>query len=135
MNKADINTVPMGMWITFKNISSYNLGLRSFDRSYVDEQALLGNPRGFYPITGISTKSPQKIEESWILNDGYNATVGQKVHVTSSDVPYTKDQFDNRIMFSNVQVDDDFKNAYRIFQGLSYKDIDRQYGAIVKLIP
>jgi hypothetical protein len=38
-------------------------------------------------------------------------------------------------MFSNIQVDDDFKNAYRIFQGLSYKDIDRQYGAIVKLIP
>ena len=135
MNKADINTVPMGMWVTFKNLSSYNLGLRSFDRSYVDEQALLGNPRGFYPITGISTKSPQKIEESWILNDGYNATVGQKVHVTAPDVPYTKDQFDNRIMFSNVQVDDDFKNAYRIFQGLSYKDIDRQYGAIVKMIP
>jgi hypothetical protein len=38
-------------------------------------------------------------------------------------------------MFSNIQVDGDFKNAYRIFQGLSYKDIDRQYGAIVKLIP
>ena len=57
------------------------------------------------------------------------------MHVTAPDVPYTKDQFDNRIMFSNVQVDDDFKNAYRIFQGLSYKDIDRQYGAIVKMIP
>ena len=135
MNKADINTVPMGMWITFKSLSSYNLGLRSFDRSYVDEQALLGNPRGFYPVSGISTKSPQKIEESWILNDGYNATVGQRYHMTAPDVPYTKDQFDNRIMFSNVQVDDDFKNAYRIFQGLSYKDIDRQYGAIVKLLP
>ena len=38
-------------------------------------------------------------------------------------------------MFSNVQVDGDFRNAYRVFQGLSYKDIDRQYGAIVKLIP
>jgi hypothetical protein len=64
MNKADLNTVPMGMWITYKSLSSYNLGLRSFDRSYVDEQALMGNPRGFYPITGISVKSPQKIEES-----------------------------------------------------------------------
>jgi len=40
------------------------LGLRSFDRSYVDEQALLGNPRGFYPVTGISTKASTKIEES-----------------------------------------------------------------------
>jgi len=50
-------------------------------------------------------------------------------------VPYVKDQFDNRIMFSNVQTEDEFKNAYRIFQGLSYKDIDRQYGAIVKILP
>ena len=135
MNKADINTVPMGMWVTYKCLSSYNLGLRSFDRSYVDEQALLGNPRGFYPVSSMSVKASQKIEDSWILNDGYNSSVGQKVHMTAPDVPYVKDQFDNRIMFSNVQVDDDFKNAYRIFQGLSYKDIDRQYGAIVKLIP
>ena len=135
MNKADLNTVPMGTWVTYKCLSSYNLGLRSFDRSYVDEQALLGNPRGFYPVTDISTRPSNKIEDSWILNDGYNATVGQKNNVPAVDVPYIKDQFDNRIMFSNVQVDDDFKNAYRIFQGLSYKDIDRQYGAIVKLLP
>lgn len=135
MNKADINTVPMGTWITYKCLSSYNLGLRAFDRSYVDEQALLGNPRGFFPVTDISTKPSNKIEDSWILNDGYNATVGQKMHVPAVDVPYIKDQFDNRIMFSNVQVDDDFKNAYRIFQGLSYKDIDRQYGSIVKILP
>lgn len=135
MNKADLNTVPMGTWVTYKCLSSYNLGLRSFDRSYVDEQALLGNPRGFYPVTDISTRPSNKIEDSWILNDGYSATVGQKNNVPAVDVPYIKDQFDNRIMFSNVQVDDDFKNAYRIFQGLSYKDIDRQYGAIVKLLP
>ena len=135
MNKADLNTVPMGTWVTYKCLSSYNLGLRAFDRSYVDEQALLGNPRGFFPVTDISTKPSNKIEDSWILNDGYNATVGQKMHVPAVDVPYIKDQFDNRIMFSNVQVDDDFKNAYRIFQGLSYKDIDRQYGSIVKLLP
>jgi hypothetical protein len=37
-------------------------------------------------------------------------------------------------MFSNVEVSADFKNGYRIFQGLSYKDIDRQYGGIVKLL-
>ena len=38
-------------------------------------------------------------------------------------------------MFSDVQAIGDFKNAYRIFQGLDYKDIDRQYGAIVKFVP
>jgi hypothetical protein len=111
------------------------LGLRSFDRSYLDEQALLGNPRGFYPVSGLSTKSSNKIEDSYILNDGYNATVGNKLNVAVDDLPYIKDQFDNRIMFSNIQSEDEFKNGYRIFQGMSYKDIDRQYGAIVKMFP
>lgn len=135
INRADLNTVPMGMWITYKCLSSYNLGLRSFDRSYLDEQALLGNPRGFYPVSGLSTKSSNKIEDSYILNDGYNATVGNKLNVAVDDLPYIKDQFDNRIMFSNIQSEDEFKNGYRIFQGMSYKDIDRQYGAIVKMFP
>lgn len=135
INRADLNTVPMGMWITYKCLSSYNLGLRSFDRSYVDEQALLGNPRGFYPASGLSIKSSNKIEDSYILNDGYNATVGNKLNVAVDDLPYIKDQFDNRIMFSNIQSEDEFKNGYRIFQGMSYKDIDRQYGAIVKMFP
>jgi hypothetical protein len=38
-------------------------------------------------------------------------------------------------MFSNIQVEDEFQNGYRVFQNLAYKDIDRQYGAIVKLLP
>ena len=135
INRGDVNSVPLGMWVTYKCLSSYNLGIRSEDRSYVDETALLGNPRSFHPLNGMSTKSANKQEESWILNDGYSATVGQKINIAAPNLPYVKDQFDNRIMFSNVQVDGDFRNAYRIFQGLSYKDIDRQYGAIVKLIP
>jgi hypothetical protein len=109
--------------------------LRAEDRSYPDETALMGNPRSFYPLQDASTKSANKIPESFILNDGYSATVGQKTHISAPNVPYIKDQFDNRVMFSNIQVDGDFKNGYRVFQGLSYEDIDRQYGAIVKLIP
>lgn len=135
INRADLNAVPLGTWVTFKCLSSYNLGLRAFDRSYVDEQALLGNPRGYYPVNDISPNSALKIEESWLLNDGYNATVGQRIHASVQNVPYINDLFDNRIMFSNAQVDTAFKNSYRVFQGLSYGDIDRQYGAIVKLIP
>ena len=135
INRGDLNAVPLGMWLSYKCLSNYNLGLRSEDRSYVDETALMGNPRSFYPLQDASTKSANKIAESWILNNGYSATVGQKENVTALNVPYLKDQFDNRIMFSNVQVDGDFRNSYRVFQGLSYQDIDRQYGAIVKLIP
>lgn len=135
INRGDLNAVPMGMWVSYKCLSNRNLGLRAEDRSYPDETALMGNPRSFYPLQDTSTKSANKIAESFILNDGYSATVGQKMNITAPNVPYIKDQFDNRIMFSNIQVDGDFRNGYRIFQGLSYEDIDRQYGAIVKLIP
>ena len=134
INRGDVNTCPIGSWITWKCFSNYNLGLRSQDYTNVEEMALMGNPRSFYPITGASTSVANKIEESWKLNDGYSATVGKKRFLPVQDVPYTRDIFDTRIMFSNVQQDDAFQNAYRIFQGLSYKDMDRQYGGLVKLL-
>ena len=123
------------MWVTFKCLSNYNLGLRSIDYSHPDEHALMGNPRTFYPVSDITTNVSHKIEESYILNQGYGATVGHRREFAAANVPYTKELFDNRIYFSNVQTYGDFQNAYRIFQGLDYQDIERQYGAIVKLIP
>ena len=134
INRGDVNTCPIGSWLTWKCFSNYNLGLRSQDYTNVEEMALMGNPRSFYPITGASTSVANKIEESWKLNDGYSSTVGKKRFLPVQDVPYTRDIFDTRIMFSNVQQDDAFQNAYRIFQGLSYKDMDRQYGGLVKLL-
>ena len=135
INRSDLNAVPLGMWFTYKCLSNYHLDFRSEDRSHVEETALMGNPRSFYPLQDISTKSANKIDESWILNDGYSSTVGRKTNLVATSKPYTKDLFDTRVMFSNVQTEGDFKNAYKVFQGLSYKDIDRQYGSIVKLIP
>lgn len=135
INRADVNTVPLGMWVTFKCLSNYNLGLRSIDYSHPDEHALIGNPRTFYPVSDITTNVSHKIEESYVLNQGYGATVGHKREFAAANVPYTKELFDNRIYFSNVQTYGDFQNAYRIFQGLDYQDIERQYGAIVKLLP
>ena len=95
----------------------------------------MGNPRGFYPLHGMSTKSSAKIPESTLMNQGYSSLLGVQRHFTQSIVPYTKDVFDTRIMFSNIQVDGEFKNSYKVFQGLSYEDIDRQYGSITKIIP
>ena len=132
INRGDVNTVPIGSWITWKCLSNYNLGLRSLDYTNVEETALMGNPRSFYPISGLSVKNKQ--EESWKLNEGYSATVSEKGFLPIQDVPYIRDIFDTRIMFSNVQQDDAFLNAYRIFQGLSFEDMDRQYGGLVKLI-
>lgn len=134
VNLTDVNTVSLGYWVTFKCLSSYNLGLRSVDSFHTDEIALLGSPRSFYPLNGASTATGNKMEESFLLNDGYSATVGEKRYNLLPDQPYSKSEFANRIMFSNVHITDAFTNGYRTFQGLSYKDYDKQYGAITKLI-
>ena len=135
INRADVNAVPLGMWVTFKCLSSYNLGLRAIDPMHEEEYALMGSPRSFYPVCDMTTNVSHKIEDSWLLNAGYSATVGLKRNFSAPNVPYQKDLFDNRIVFSKVQQNGGFENAYRTLEGLSYKDIDRQYGAIVKLLP
>jgi len=135
INRADVNAVSLGMWVTFKVMSSYNLGIRSEDRQHTDEMALMGNPRSFFPLAGISAECGQKIEESWLLNSGYNSTVGRKTNLLNQKLPYQKTDYSNRVMFSNIAVKDSFSNGYRVFQGASYRDIDNQYGEITKLLP
>jgi hypothetical protein len=95
----------------------------------------MGNPRSFYPLSGMSVKSGSKISESFVLNNGYNSLLGKKRNYKMMDVPYIRDLFDTRLMFSNVQTEDSYQNAYRIFQGLSFTDLDRQFGALVKVLP
>jgi hypothetical protein len=95
----------------------------------------MGSPRSFYPVQGLNLFSSGKVAESKLLNLGYGSTLGIESHMIVKDLPYQKELFDNRIMFSNIQSEDEFTNGYRVFQNLAYKDIDRQYGAIVKLLP
>ena len=135
INRGDLNSAPLGMWATFKLLSSYNLGLRSEDRNNTEEMALMGSARSFYPVSSMSVTSNAKMSESMLLNSGYSATVSAKEYYEIGDVPYIKNIFDNRVVYSNIQVEDDFKNGYRVFSEIAYQDIDRQYGAIVKLLP
>ena len=135
INRADVNAVQLGIWVTYKCLSTYNLGLRSEDTSDLEEMALLSTPKSFFPHAGMDTRSAFKISESTILNRGLSSTTSRRWNNIVQNVPYIKNNFNTRIMFSNVFTEENFRNGYRIFQGLSYKDIDRQYGAIVKLLP
>ena len=135
INSSDINNINLGYWVTYKCLSSYNLGIRSEDSFNTEEMALLGSPRSFFPVNGGSTSTGNKVPESELLNDGYSATVGQKRFILYPEVPYKSSEFANRIIFSNVQLDNSYSNGYRVFQGESFRDYDKQYGEIVKLIP
>lgn len=134
INRGDVNAVQIGHWVTFKVCSTFNLALRCLDNTNVDEYALLGKARGFYPAQAKSVKSDSKMPESSLYNIGLATTTSEKEYIELPDVPYIKNIFDNRIMFSQKHVNDAFQNGYRIFQGLQYQDITRQYGAIVKIV-
>ena len=68
----------------------------------------MGSARSFFPLNGASTATGNKLEESFLLNDGLSATVGRKRYNLLPDTPYNKSEFANRIMFSNVNVTDSF---------------------------
>lgn len=133
INIGDLNTVPLGMWITYKHLSNYHTDLRSIDRTNVELLSLMGGESSFYPISGVNAK--QKLPESWKLNDGLNVTLPRKMYSKYIPSPYENYHYENRIAFSNVSVTKMFNNGMRVFQGMAYQDIDRQYGAIVKLLP
>lgn len=134
INRADVNAVRMGHWATFKICSNINLAYRAIDEQYSSEEALAGRARSFFPLAAMSTGGESKLPESTVVNVGYNSTTSSKVYFSQPDVPYIKNLFDNRIMFSELYISDAFRNGYRVFEALSYNDITRQYGAIVKIL-
>ena len=134
INRGDVNAIQLGSWITFKVCSSHNLSIRSLDPSYPTEEGLTGLKRGFYPLQELSPAGATKIPESSVINGGYSSTTSEKQAFTLPDVPYIKNRFDTRIMYSDISVGDAFKNGFRVFQMTHYRDYPRTYGGIMKMI-
>lgn len=134
INLGDLNAVQLGTWVTFSLISSINLNIRTLDDSIPDETALTGHPRGFFPYDGMCTDGPYKTPESLCYNKGFDKSVSERWNYEVPDVPFIKNEFSNRIAYSDVAVSDAFKNGFRTFQGTSYRDYPKTYGSITKLI-
>lgn len=134
INRSDVNAVQIGHWVTVKMCSNYNLAYRCIDTTRPTETALNGQPRGFFPLYAMSPGGTSKIPESSAMNSGYGVSLSDKQYLIIDTVPYIKDEFYNRIMYSNPSISDAFKNGYRVFESTSYKDYPMQWGAIVKMI-
>jgi hypothetical protein len=134
INRGDINAIKIGNWITFKLCTSYNLSIRSLDPSWPEEEGLTGLKRGFYPLQDLSVDGNTKIPESAIINTGLSSTVSEKQQFVLPDVPYIKNRYDTRIIYSDISVGDAFKNGYRVFQLTHYRDYPRIYGGIMKMV-
>ena len=134
INRGDVNAVQLGSWITLKVYSTYNLSIRSLDPSYPDEEALTGLQRGFFPLQSMSYRGNTKVPSSEVINQGYSSTVGERYNYTLPDVPYIKNRYDTRIMYSDISVGDAFKNGYRTFKLTNYRDYPKTYGGITTLV-
>ena len=134
VNRGDINAVRIGTYFTFKCYSTYNLAMRDFDRSYPSEQALTGNKRSFYPLAPIRVDGHTKIPESTLFNQGFAATTGERYNFLQPAVPFLKNTYQTRVIYSDLAQTDAFKNGFRVFKGISYVDYSNQYGGITRLI-
>ena len=131
---GDLNAVRMGMLVTFTVRSTFNLNVRALDKSNVDEMGLTGHPRGFYPYQGMFTEGSYKIPEALCYNKGFEKSLSEKWNFEEPDVPAIKNNFSNRICFSEVSITDAFKNGFRVFPGTNYTDYPKTYGTITKLV-
>ncbi len=134
INLGDVNAIKMGLWVTFPLISSSNLNIRALDSSITDEVSLTGHPRTFYPYSGMSADGSFKVPEALCFNKGFNKSLSERYNFEVPDVPAIKNDFTNRIAYSDIHVNDAFKNGFRTFKGTHYRDYPKTYGQITKLV-
>lgn len=134
INRGDLNAVRIGTYLTMKCYSSINLAMRDWDGSFPSEEALTGNKRSFYPLSSFRVDGHGKIPESVMFNQGFNATTGERMNFLQPSVPYIKNIFQTRVIYSDIAQTDAFKNGFRVFKGISYVDYSNQYGGITKLV-
>lgn len=134
INLGDVNAVQLGLWLTFWVRSSYNLNIRTIDKSNVDEYLMCGNYRSFYPNYGQLASGSQKIPDSAQYNKGFTKSVSEKYYFEVPDVPYIKQEFQNRIVFSDIHINDAYKNGFRVIRTMNHKDYPMTHGSITKLI-
>lgn len=134
INRGDINAIKLGTWITVPVLSVNNLNIRSVDDTYASEQALTGNTRAFYPYRDIDLSGNNKIPESQFINEGFSQSLGYLKKFAYQSVPAIKNDFRNRVYYSNIAVQDSYQNGFRIFSETAFRDYKVEYGTITKLI-
>lgn len=133
INRADVNTVKLGHWFTFKVMSNVNVSMRDINLMEPAEQSIFGQPRSFFPLQKMNRNSSTKIADSNIINGANNVTLSKRYNFIIPDVPFLKNKFDTRIIYSDIHITDAFRNGFRVFKENNYRDYPKTYGALVSL--
>jgi hypothetical protein len=89
--------------------------MRSVDHSWASEEGITNKPRAFYPLYNMSPSGENKTPESNVYNKGYTVNLSSKYNYETPDVPAVKNVFVTRVMYSDIAVNDAFRNGFRVF--------------------
>lgn len=81
MNRTDINSVPLGHWVTAKFMASTNISLRDIDQTYQSDW----EHRTFHPYKRYNKNST--LPESDVLNSACNKSLSNKLYTTIHETP------------------------------------------------
>ena len=133
INRADVNAVAFGQWITFPIRSTMNLALRDVDHNQATEEAKFNKKRSFYPLEGMDIKN--KLPDSNVINGAAKKSIHKNAYPAYKTVPFYKQEYFNRIYWSKPNTSDAFVNSYRMIYTDQYKEYNKEFGDITKILP
>ena len=131
INRADVNAVGMGQWITFPICSNKNLAMRDVDFSNATEEASFNRKRSFYPLAAKDIHNP--LRDSNVINASAGVSLPDKPYVQIPKVPYFKQEYFTRINNSLRDSSSSVTNEFKVILESAYHDYTKNYGSITKL--
>ena len=131
INRADVNAVAMGQWITFPILSNKNLAMRDVDFSNATEQASFNRKRSFFPLAAKEIQNP--LRDSNVINQASALSLPDKPYIQLPKVPYFKQEYFTRIQNSLRDSSSSITNEFKIMFESAYHDYTKVYGSITKL--
>lgn len=131
INRADVNAVSFGQWITFPICSSANLAFRDVDFTQATEEAKYNKKRSFYPLEEKDITN--NLNESQVINGAARKSTAKVQTPAYRTTPFNKQEFFNRIYWSKPNVTDNIINSYRMIFRDQYREYNKEFGAITKL--
>jgi hypothetical protein len=124
-----------GYAIGFPVRSRYNFAIRALQEDDEIDLKLYGSGKTYTPSDVSEKVHGNRQAETSIIN--YGNFIDDSIifrNKFSDDIPYSKIEYKNRILASNVSAVGEFENGYRDFRGLNYKDYDEDLGEIVATV-
>lgn len=133
INRADVNAVGLGQWITFPICSSKNLAFRDVDYSNATEQAAFNRKRSFFPLEKMDIHNP--LRDSNVINQAAGISLPHKAYYAMPNVPFIKQEYFTRIINSLRDSSSSITNEFKVMLESAYKDYTKIHGSITKLMP